>query len=72
MRQKTREKIKSEAIGAIFGVIVTLIGVYADNQLTRSATEQDITQTLSKYFSFIDSKMSYEAALEAVVSSQEK
>lgn len=66
MRQKTREKIKSEAIVAIFGLIVTLIGVFVAHLLTRSTTEQDITQTLSKYFSFIDSKMSYEVALEAV------
>lgn len=66
MRQKTREKIKFEAIVAIFGLIVTLIGVFVAHLLTRSTTEQDITQTLSKYFSFIDSKMSYEAALEAV------
>lgn len=66
MKKETQEKIKSEAIVAAFGLVVTLIGIFTTHFLTRFTTEQDITSTLSVYFDSVDSKMSYESALEAV------
>ncbi len=66
MKQKTKDKIKNQAIGAFFSAVVTIIGAIVTFYLNDYTTGTNITRTLSKYFNSVNVEMSYEEALEAI------